>query len=153
MSRKKLRLIVSTFSILFILPIPVLGVNTLEVLCVDQNGNPINKVKVFLQGIGSSEKPEDERSGKDGIAQFEKLPDDLYRVWAHEKDFEKVLWISDNQKPYFSRYSDQLRMPEKIQETDIYVETRMNPDEVAKTALKLREAFGYNQDDLSIDAR
>ena len=44
-------------------------------------------------------------------------------------------------------------MPEKIQETDIYVETRMNPDEVAKTALKLIEAFGYSQDDLSIDAR
>jgi hypothetical protein len=29
----------------------------------------------------------------------------------------------------------------------------MNPDEVAKTALKLIEAFGYDQDDLSIDAR
>jgi hypothetical protein len=71
----------------------------------------------------------------------------------HEKDFEKVLWISDNQKPYFSRYSDQLRIPEKIQETDIYVETRIAPDEVVKTAIKLVEAFGYSQDDLSIDAR
>ena len=76
-----------------------------------------------------------------------------YFASTHEKDFEKVLWISDNQKPYFSRYSDQLRMPEKIQETDIYVETRMNPDEVVKTAYKLVEAFGYNHDDLSIDAR
>ena len=76
-----------------------------------------------------------------------------YLASTHEKDFEKVLWISDDQKPYFSRYSDQLRMPEKIQETDIYVETRMNPDEVAKTAHKLIEAFGYSQDDLSIDAR
>jgi hypothetical protein len=76
-----------------------------------------------------------------------------YLASTHEKDFEKVLWISDNQKPYFSRYSDQLRMPEKIQETDIYVETRMHPDEVAKTAHKLIGAFGYSQDDLSIDAR
>ncbi len=76
-----------------------------------------------------------------------------YLVSAHEKDFEKVLWISDNQKPYFSRYSDQLRIPEKINETDIYLETKMIPDEVAKTAHKLIEAFGYSQDDLSIDAR
>jgi hypothetical protein len=76
-----------------------------------------------------------------------------YLASTHEKDFEKVLWISDNQKPYFSRYSDQLRIPEKIQETDIFVETRMNPDEVAKTAHKLIETFGYSQDDLSIDAR
>jgi hypothetical protein len=29
----------------------------------------------------------------------------------------------------------------------------MNPDEVAKTAHKLIETFGYSQDDLSIDAR
>ena len=76
-----------------------------------------------------------------------------YLASTHEKDFEKVLWISDNQKPYFSRYSDQLRIPEKIQETDIYVETRMVPDEVVKTALKLIETFGYSQDDLGIDAR
>ena len=76
-----------------------------------------------------------------------------YLASTHEKDFEKVLWISDNQKPYFSRYSDQLRIPEKIQDTDIYLETKMIPDEVAKTALKLIEAFGYGQDDLSIDAR
>ena len=76
-----------------------------------------------------------------------------YLASTHEKDFEKVLWISDNQKPYFSRYSDQLRIPEKIQETDIYVETKMCPDEVVKTAHKLIEAFGYSQDDLSFDAR
>jgi hypothetical protein len=76
-----------------------------------------------------------------------------YLASTHEKDFEKVLWISDNQKPYFSRYSDQLRIPEKVQDTDIYVETKINPDEVVKTAHKLIEAFGYNDDDLSIDAR
>jgi hypothetical protein len=76
-----------------------------------------------------------------------------YLASTHEKDFEKVLWISDDQKPYFSRYSDQLRIPEKIKETDIFVETRINPDEVAKTAHKLIETFGYSQDDLSIDAR
>lgn len=76
-----------------------------------------------------------------------------YFASTHEDDFEKVLWISDNQKPYFSRYSDQLRIPEKIQETDIFVETRINPDEVVKTAYKLVEAFGYDRDDFSIDAR
>lgn len=76
-----------------------------------------------------------------------------YLASTHEKDFERVLWISDNQKPYFSRYSDQLRIPEKVQDTDIYVETKINPDEVFKTAHKLIEAFGYGDDDLSIDAR
>jgi hypothetical protein len=76
-----------------------------------------------------------------------------YFASQHEKDFEKVLWISDDQKTCFSRYSDQLRIPEKIKQTDIFVETKMTPDEVVKTAEKLLEEFGYEKNDLSIEAR
>ena len=76
-----------------------------------------------------------------------------YFAATHTKDFEKVLWISDDQKTCFSRYSDQLRIPEKIKQTDIFVETKMTPDEVVKTAEKLLEEFGYDRNDLSIDAR
>jgi len=76
-----------------------------------------------------------------------------YFASSQQKDFEKVLWISDDQKTCYSRYSDQLRMPEKIKGTDIFVETKMTPDEVVKTAKKLIEEFGYNRNDLSIDAR
>ena len=75
-----------------------------------------------------------------------------YFVANHTKDFEKVLWISDDQKTCFSRYSDQLRIPEKIKRTDIFVETKMTPDEVVKTAKKLLVEFGYDRNDLSIDA-
>jgi ABC-type ATPase with predicted acetyltransferase domain len=63
------------------------------------------------------------------------------------------LWISDDQKVLFSRYSDQLRMPEKIKQTDIYVETKLSPDMVVKTVNKLLKAFGYGKDVLAIDAR
>ena len=70
---------------------------------------------------------------------------------THTKDFEKVLWISDDQKTCFSRYSDQLRIPEKIKKTDIYVETKMTPDQVVKTAEKLLDEFGYDRKDLSIE--
>ena len=75
-----------------------------------------------------------------------------YFASAHTKDFEKVLWISDDQKTCFSRNADQLRIPEKIKKTDIFVETKMTPDEVVKTAEKLLEEFGYNKNDLSIEA-
>jgi hypothetical protein len=76
-----------------------------------------------------------------------------YLAAAHTVDFEKVLWISDDQKVLFSRYSDQLRMPEKIKRTDIYVETKLSPDMVVKTVNKLLKAFGYGKDVLAIDAR
>jgi hypothetical protein len=74
-------------------------------------------------------------------------------VAAHANEFEKVLWITDDHKACFSRYWDQLRIPEKIRGTDIYVETKLTPDEVVQTAGKLLEEFGYNPEDLRIDAR
>jgi hypothetical protein len=75
-----------------------------------------------------------------------------YFASTNNKDFEKVLWISNEQKARFSRYGDQLRIPEKVKKTDIYVETKMNPDEVVRTSVKLLAEFGYSKDDLDIDA-
>jgi hypothetical protein len=76
-----------------------------------------------------------------------------YFASANKKEFEKVLWISNDQKPRFSRYGDQLRIPEKVKRTDIYVETKLNPDEVVKTSCKLLAEFGYSKDDLDIEVK
>jgi hypothetical protein len=75
-----------------------------------------------------------------------------YFAAIHSKDFEKVLWISGEDKTYFSRYSDQLRIPEKIKGTDIYVETKLGPDEIVKTSRSLLAEFGYDSADLTITA-
>ena len=75
-----------------------------------------------------------------------------YFASANKKDFEKVLWISNDQKTRFSRYGDQLRIPIKVKRTDIYVETKLNPDEVVTTSAKLLAEFGYTQEDLEIEA-
>ena len=75
-----------------------------------------------------------------------------YFASTNNKDFEKVLWISNDQKARFSRYGDQLRIPEKVKKTDIYVETKLSPDEVVRTSAKLLAEFGYSKDDLDIDA-
>lgn len=69
---------------------------------------------------------------------------------AYPQDFEKVLWISDDQKPHFTKYSDQLRIPEKIKGTNIYVETKLNPDEIVKAIGDLLLEFGFDHDDLTI---
>lgn len=73
-----------------------------------------------------------------------------YFATTHKKDFEKVLWISGENKTYFSRYQDQLKIPEKVKKTDIYVETKLNPDEIIKTAKALLAEFGYNPDKLKV---
>ena len=76
-----------------------------------------------------------------------------YFAAIHSKDFEKVLWISGEDKTYFSRYSDQLRIPEKIKGSDIYVETKLGPDEIVKTSRSLLSEFGYEATELSITAK
>jgi hypothetical protein len=73
-----------------------------------------------------------------------------YFASIHSKDFEKVLWISGENKTYFSRYQDQLRIPEKIKKTDIFVETKLSPDEIMKTSKALLEEFGYSKDLLKV---
>jgi hypothetical protein len=73
-----------------------------------------------------------------------------YFAVSHKKDFEKVLWISGENKTYFSRYQDQLKIPEKVKKTDIYVETKLNPDEIIKTAKALLAEFGYSPDNLKV---
>ena len=73
-----------------------------------------------------------------------------YFAIIHSRDFEKVLWISGEDHTYFSRYSDQLSIPEKIKGTNIYVETKLRPDEIVRTSRSLLAEFGYNADDLSI---
>lgn len=67
---------------------------------------------------------------------------------AHPQDFEKVLWMNDGGPLRFSRYSEQLKMPEKIRKTAIYVETRLSPEEIVRTAIDLLKSFGYALDDL-----
>lgn len=76
-----------------------------------------------------------------------------YLASTNKKDFEKVLWISSGQKARFSRYGDQLRIPEKVKRTDIYVETKLNPEQVIRTSCQLLAEFGYSNDALDIETR
>ena len=76
-----------------------------------------------------------------------------YFAVQHPHEFEKVLWLYDDQHPCFSRYSDQLRIPEKIKKTNIYVETKLAPEDIVKTVGDLLTEFGYGHEDLVINTR
>jgi hypothetical protein len=66
------------------------------------------------------------------------------------QDVEKLLWHSVGEKYYFSRNSDELRFPENIKDTGIFVETYMTPNEAAKTAQSVLSFFEYSEADFSI---
>lgn len=69
---------------------------------------------------------------------------------GHSQHFEKVLWLYADPNPCFSLYSDQLKIPEKIKKTNIYVETKLAPEEIVKTVGDLLTEFGYAHEDLVI---
>ena len=74
-----------------------------------------------------------------------------YFAASHSQDFEKVLWISDHHRIYFSTNSDELRIPEKIKKTNIYVETKLKPDDIVKIADDLMMEFGFDKNQLEIN--
>jgi len=71
---------------------------------------------------------------------------------AHRNEFEKTLNIVGRKRPYFSVTGDELRTPQKIDNSKIYVETNLNANRVAKICFAMLSTFGYRDTDLRIEA-
>ena len=134
-----------------IIEIPNLENKTLSKISASPPQKPVNKPESYT----NKEIKSFTFNGKTNpVRYWEDLLTGLCDYFAaiHSKDFEKVLWISGEDKTYFSRYSDQLRIPEKIKGTDIFVETKLGPDEIVKTSRSLLTEFGYDAAELTIAA-
>ncbi len=71
-------------------------------------------------------------------------------VTKHKGDFDKVLWLSGDKRSYFSNIESELRHPEKIKRTNIFVERNLSPNENVNTAMSMLNGFGYSNKDLTI---
>lgn len=69
------------------------------------------------------------------------------------QDIEKLLWHSVGDKYYFSRDASELRFPENIKGTDIFVQTIRSGNEAVKAARSILSFFGYAKDDFTIAAK
>ena len=72
---------------------------------------------------------------------------------THRDRFEQVLSLRGYKRPYFTKNSSELRSPEKINGTDIYVETQLNATDIVKRSRTILSLFGYTKDDLLIEVR
>jgi hypothetical protein len=66
------------------------------------------------------------------------------------QDLEKLLWHSVENKFFFRDNPEELRLPANIENTNIYVETALNPDDMVKVARSVLNVFGYGNSDLDI---
>ncbi|RLG27098.1 restriction endonuclease subunit R [Methanosarcinales archaeon] len=74
-------------------------------------------------------------------------------VNTHRNSFEQVLNLVGRKRPYFTKSPDELRIPERINGTDIYVEVNLSANSIVKLSRDILALFGYGTDDLSIEVR
>lgn len=71
----------------------------------------------------------------------------------YNHDAESLLWHSVGKKFYFSKDQGDFRFPSPIQDTDIFVETHLSPNETVKTARSVIVALGYSESDLVVNLK
>jgi hypothetical protein len=70
---------------------------------------------------------------------------------AHRNEFDKVLKIVGRKRPYFSLTGNELRAPEKINNSKIYVETNLNANRIVKICFEMLATFDYKDNELMIE--
>ncbi|MEM5948602.1 restriction endonuclease subunit R [Spirochaetia bacterium 38H-sp] len=72
---------------------------------------------------------------------------------AHKEQFNIVLNLAGQKRPYFTRNPNELRNPEKIDNTDIYIETNLSANSIVKLSKRIIASFEYNEEDFFIEAQ
>ncbi len=71
----------------------------------------------------------------------------------HREDFERVLGLRGRKRPYFSKDRRELRFPESIGDTGIYVETNLSVRGVIDIVKRMLKEFGYPESSIFIEVR
>lgn len=71
---------------------------------------------------------------------------------AHGSQFDKTLNIVGRKRPYFTRNANELRSPQEISNTDIFVETNLSANNIVKICSAMLAVFGYPSSELRIEA-
>ena len=72
---------------------------------------------------------------------------------SHRENFDKVLNLAGRKRPYFTKNPNELRSPERISGTDIFVETNLSANSIVRLSKSILQLFGYSEKDLMIELR
>ncbi len=71
----------------------------------------------------------------------------------HGQDFDRVLTLMGRKRPYFSQNPDVLRLPRKIENSELFVESNLSANSIVRLSRDLISLFGYADSDLAIESR
>lgn len=72
---------------------------------------------------------------------------------THRDNFERVLNLVGRKRPYFTKNPNELRIPERIDNTNIYIEINLSANSIVKLSKSIISLFGYKEDDLFIEVK
>ncbi len=130
----------------------------------DENGketmtsiNSVDDIYKYSDQIASGIKPPGEKSFifEGQTYKLELWKDMLPKVCAimasrHKDGFEKVLEIKGSKYNFFSKNPDEFKHGEKIEGTDIYVDTNLGPWDQLARSKKIIAAFGLSKDAIQL---
>jgi len=70
----------------------------------------------------------------------------------HRSNFERVLQLRGSKRPYFTRNANELRVPQQIEDSDIFMETNLSSKSIVRISLNVILLFGYSEKDFIIEA-
>ncbi|MEK6711469.1 MAG: type I restriction endonuclease [Nitrospinota bacterium] len=73
----------------------------------------------------------------------------LYR--NHKENFDVVFNLKGRKRDYFSKDPDNMKFPQRILDTRIYVETNLSANAIMERCFDLLRLFNYSRDDLQVD--
>lgn len=71
----------------------------------------------------------------------------------HFSSFNKVLQLQGRKRPYFTRNPDELRVPQQVGNSDMYMETNLSSNQIIKIVISVITLFGYSERDFSVHTR
>ncbi len=72
---------------------------------------------------------------------------------VHRRDFGRVLQLQGRKRPYFTRNRDELRVPQQVEDSGIYVETNLSSNQIVKISTRVVLLFGYSDKSFTITMR
>lgn len=72
---------------------------------------------------------------------------------VQRRDFDKVLQLQGRKRPYFTRNPDELRVPQQVEDSGIYMETNLSSNQIVKISTRVVLLFGYSEKDFTITTR
>jgi predicted transport protein len=71
----------------------------------------------------------------------------------HRDQFSRVLDLKGQRRGRFTKNPNELHLPERIDETDIFVEKALSARHIVELVREIIALFGYSQDDIEFDFR